>query len=187
MPLFAFTYVNAQVCPETLGNSSTKTLIHYKIADNSCGDYPLSISVEGSTYDQISCNGINMKYQLSSGSPLTIFDTFSADFGYGMTCDYISGVLRDETLSIDQVSDGFNDLKIFPNPLTEGNEIHVRFSQNVSVKLHVYDISGKIVLTKEIANAFSEKLNISGLNNGIYLLKIEGDNASTSRKIVIMK
>jgi hypothetical protein len=187
LSLFAFTNVNAQVCPETLGNSSTSTLIHFKIAANSCNSYPSQITVESSTFDKISCNGTNLKYQLSSGNPLTIFDTFSSDFGSGMICDYMDGLLRNETLSVEQISNGISDLRVFPNPLTEGNDLNVLFSKNVTAQIHVYDISGKLILKEELSNGISKQINISSLNNGIYLLKIEGENTSTSRKIVVMK
>jgi len=187
LSLFTFANLNAQVCPETLGNSSTTTLIHFKIAASTCSDYPLTISVEGSTYDRISCNGTNLKYELSSGAPLTIFDTFSADFGSGWTCDYLDGVLRDDTLSIENISVGFKDLKVFPNPLTNSKSMNLMFNKNVSAQINIYDLTGKLVISDEIANESVKQINISSLYSGIYMLQVVADNTSTSRKIVVMK
>ncbi len=187
LSLFTFSFINAQNCPETLGNNSTTTLIHFNIAEGSCNSYPSTITVEASTFSYKSCNGTNLKYELTSGAPLSIFDTFSADFGSGMVCDYLEGVLRQETLSIGQVSNVLESIKVFPNPITNGNEINVAFSKNISGHIYIYDITGKIVLSEEIAQATTKQINISSLNNGIYMLQIVAENASNTRKIVVMK
>lgn len=186
LSLFTFSFINAQSCPETLGNQSTYDLIHFKIDSGTCSNYPSSITVEGSTFDKMSCNGTNLKYELSSGAPLTFEGTFSANIGTS-TCDYLDGVLRMETLSIEQFSDVIKSLKVFPNPLTDAGDINIQFSKNISASINIYDLTGKVVLSDELVNTTAKQINVSSLNNGIYLLQIVADNSSTTRKIVVMK
>ncbi|MBT8265850.1 MAG: T9SS type A sorting domain-containing protein [Bacteroidia bacterium] len=187
LSLLSFSFIDAQVCPETLGNSSTSTLVHFKIVSNSCIDYPSTISIAGSTFDKSSCNGTNLKYELSTGDPLSSEDTFSVDFGSGMVCDYLNGELRRETLSIDQFSNDVESVKVFPNPITTNSELNLHFSTSISAKIFIYDLIGKVVLDDEISNDSTKLLNVSNLNNGIYMLQIVTDTMSTTRKIVVMK
>ncbi|NND51130.1 MAG: T9SS type A sorting domain-containing protein [Flavobacteriaceae bacterium] len=184
--LFTFSFINAQSCPETLGNQSTNDLIHFKIDPGSCSEYPSFITVEGSTFDKMSCNGTNLKYELSSGSPLTYAETFSASIGTS-TCDYLDGVLRQETLSVEQYSDALYSLKVFPNPLTEADVINLQFNKNITASINMYDLTGKVVLSDELVNRTAKQINVSSLNNGIYMLQIVAENSSTTRKIVVMK
>jgi len=187
LSLFTFSFISAQECPEILGSSSSATIIHFKIVDGSCSDYPSSISVASSTFDKLTCTGTDLKYGLTSGSPLSPFDTFSSDFGSGMICDYINGELRRETLSIEQLSNTVDEMRVFPNPLTNSNDINVLFSTSISAQINIFDLTGKIVLSEDISNASTKRISISSLNNGIYMLQVVADNVSTTRKIVVMK
>ncbi|RZW45363.1 MAG: T9SS type A sorting domain-containing protein, partial [Flavobacteriaceae bacterium] len=54
-------------------------------------------------------------------------------------------------------------------------------------KIFIYDLIGKVVLDDEISNDSTKLLNVSNLNNGIYMLQIVTDTMSTTRKIVVMK
>ena len=176
--------INAQGCPEELGNQTSDTLIHFKIEANTCEYYPDSITVEGKSFDKKSCNGTNLKYELVSGTPLTYEDTFSAEMGFG-TCDYLNGELRRETLSVEQISI-LDTMKIYPNPVTSGNTVHLDFTTVVEGQLRVFDLTGKQVITDQISQTSTKLLDISTLNNGVYLLQIAAEDSTTSRKIVIM-
>ncbi|MGO3181650.1 MAG: T9SS type A sorting domain-containing protein [Aequorivita sp.] len=70
---------------------------------------------------------------------------------------------------------------IYPNPATEG---YLYVTSKISGIKHVsiYDVLGTQVL-KTTLN--SERLDISGLNSGVYILKIEQGKASTTKKLVI--
>lgn len=187
LSLLTVSFSYAQNCPEVLGASSNSTLIHFKINDGTCSEYPSTIYVSGSEFEKASCSGEDLKYELTSGAPITPHDTFSSDFGQGMICDYLEGLLRQETLSVEQFSANLESLRIYPNPLTSSNVVNVRFNENISASIQVFDLTGKIVLKDEITNSSSKGINISGLNNGIFMLQISGDNASITRKIVVMK
>ena len=187
LSLFTISFSYAQECPEVLGESSSSTLIHFKIVDGTCSEYPSTIYVSGSEFEKAICSGEDLKYELMSGAPLSPHDTFSSDFGQGMVCDYINGELRRETLSIEQFSSTLESLRIYPNPLTSSDVVNIRFNDNLSASISIFDLTGKVVLKDEITNSNNKGVNIASLNNGIYMLQISGDKASITRKIVVMK
>jgi hypothetical protein len=51
----------------------------------------------------------------------------------------------------------------------------------------MYNVTGKLVYVGEVSNKESKEVDTRNLSNGIYMLKISSDNASTTRKVVIMK
>lgn len=78
----------------------------------------------------------------------------------------------------DQVSGQFS---IYPNPASKG---YVNISSKLSgaKNISVYDVLGKQVL-KSTLNG--DRLDISALNSGIYLIKIEQGKASTTKKLIV--
>lgn len=71
-------------------------------------------------------------------------------------------------------------IKIFPNPVS-GNEITI--VSNKSVLAEVYDVLGKKVTSQNLT-ATQKKLNISGLKNGVYLLRLKSENGTTTKKLI---
>ena len=181
--------IHAQfACPELLGSQTTTTVITFKITQGNCSNYVdnnIFVAYQGysGTFHKTSCNGTNLKYT-ATGSPLPVSDSFSVFFPSGSNCTYLNGSLV--TLSEEEVS--FSEkVFIYPNPVLNGDELNIKFKSNLSARLEVYNVAGKLVLTDEVSNQDSKKVNTNSLSNGIYLLKISTDNASTTRKVVIMK
>jgi hypothetical protein len=176
---------NAQECPYEIGNSSTVTDPHFKIVPATCADYPDMITIDGSTFTKVICNGSNLFYTLDAGqTPLSSSVSFVADFGFAV-CTYLNSQLQ--TLSVESFSHSINSLRVFPNPLTGSDQLSVQFDKNVSAQLNIYDLTGKLVISEEIENSSTKQIHISSLNSGVYMLQIVADSASTSRKIVVMK
>lgn len=50
------------------------------------------------------------------------------------------------------------------------------------MKVSIYDILGKQVIQRTITN---NRINISNLNTGVYILRAQQDNAFTTRKLII--
>jgi len=174
-------------CPESLGPQSTTTTIHFKITAGTCSSYPANIFVAEGAYSETftlsSCTGTNLKYT-TTGSPLPVADSFASFFPNGGTCNYLNGTLV--TLSDDEVS--LKDkVLIYPNPVLNGDNLSIKFKFNLSAKLELYNVTGKLVLSDAVSNQDKKEVNTNALANGIYMLKISTDNASTTRKVVIMK
>ncbi|RUA28364.1 MAG: T9SS C-terminal target domain-containing protein [Bacteroidetes bacterium] len=73
------------------------------------------------------------------------------------------------------------NFSIYPNPTNKGY-VNIKTTSNSAVNVTVFDLLGKKVITKTLSN---NKLNVSSLKSGVYLLNIEQNGASTTKKLVI--
>ena len=74
-----------------------------------------------------------------------------------------------------------NSFKVFPNPTSLGY-INISSNNPSAMKVGVYDILGKRVISETVSN---NRLDVSKLNTGIYVMKISQDNATVTKKLVI--
>lgn len=72
-------------------------------------------------------------------------------------------------------------LNVYPNPVSNGR-VFMNSANNEVLKVAVYDILGKQLLQKEVANG---SLDVSTLSKGVYLMKVSEGSASSTRKLVI--
>ncbi|MEP1487729.1 MAG: spondin domain-containing protein [Algibacter sp.] len=98
---------------------------------------------------------------------------------------YMTFTYNGSTLSTNDLST-IEDIKIFPNP-SKGN-LSISNIQNIDLKtIEIYNLIGKLV--KQIPtskNSANINLNISDINNGIYLLKLSTvSGLSKTKKIVV--
>ena len=74
-------------------------------------------------------------------------------------------------------------ITIFPNPAA--NSIHIQNNGNLIInKLSLYNSLGKRIYQ---SNHFQENLDLSTFSNGIYILKLSGNNQVITKKISISK
>ncbi len=71
--------------------------------------------------------------------------------------------------------------KVFPNPSTNGF-VNISSPNAEAISVNVYDVLGKQVLNNTITN---NRLNVSSLNSGLYILKISQNGNSVTKKLVI--
>jgi glucose/arabinose dehydrogenase len=123
------------------------------------------------------------------------FETFSGGFvAFGEANNgelYISTLggnifrLTDALLSIEESS--LNSVSIFPNPAK--NILNLDFSNlahDSSIEINIYDLQGKIVMSKFRTENPINTIDISALQNGFYILKIQTENATQlTKKFVI--
>lgn len=82
-------------------------------------------------------------------------------------------------LSANEITE--SSFKVYPNPAKDYINISAVSNVNIeSVKL--FNVIGKQVFA---GDAVTDKINIANLNNGLYLLKIEAENGSLNKKIII--
>ncbi|WP_040280342.1 M28 family peptidase [Psychroserpens damuponensis] len=94
------------------------------------------------------------------------------------TCVERSSCLLFDTLGLESFAT--NEVKVYPIPAQ--NFITVELASETSTQLNLYDVSGKLVLSKTITE--SSKLNIKDISQGIYFLKVKTDKKSGTFKIV---
>ncbi|HIC31188.1 MAG TPA: T9SS type A sorting domain-containing protein [Flavobacteriaceae bacterium] len=105
------------------------------------------------------------------------------------------GALSGDTVEFDQVSASFtyfslgtetfltndNSFSVYPNPAK--NVINIKGNNNLS-NVSVYDLTGKKVISQN--NLINNKLDVTSLNSGIYLLNLKTDKgAIITKKIVV--
>ena len=74
----------------------------------------------------------------------------------------------------------FKTFKMFPNP-TDGNSIY--FSVKEDATIHIYTVLGKLVKSVNVTKS-KNKIDISALSKGIYLLKINSDKQFITKKLI---
>ena len=118
-------------------------------------------------------------FNFAEGTGLTTVNAASgidANFGFG-GAHYPTWVLLADTLATK--SESIADFSIYPNP---ANDI-VNIQSNETLKnVSIFNILGKQVFNQ---NNNLETLNLSNLNAGIYLIKVETEQGIGTRKLVI--
>ncbi len=84
----------------------------------------------------------------------------------------------------------FSQISTYPNPVSE--ELNIEFNSSTAGEayLSVYDLIGKKQLSLPISIQQGDNrviVDMNDLNNGIYMMNIEGSNMKLTRKIVINK
>ena len=178
-----------------IGNASTTTpILDYNYAnDISLGNGTDGIILEcgGTTIDEVIWDDGNT-FPNPSGIAMelsaTTLDSASNDDGtnWGLATNNIGngdlgtpGSANDFTLSTStfQVST-FN---IYPNPTNTGF-VNITTTSNEAINVTVFDILGKQVISQTINN---NSLNVSNLNTGVYILQLNQNGATTTKKLVI--
>ena len=183
--VFSFNQINAEPCPDSavINGGGTKMTVTYDVAIN-CGTMPLSITTGTGTWSLSNCVASNNAafYDLDSGTPPPIGGTFTIDTGFDTSCTY-----NDSVLPIGEFEFLNATLKVYPNPLMKDNLLTVKLTANVSAKIYMYDVTGKLAMIDEIDNANRTQINTSTLNNGLYFLQMVTESKATiTRKVIIM-
>ncbi len=86
-----------------------------------------------------------------------------------------------QTLSNTEFNTPITNFSVYPNPTNTGY-VNITTPSNTAVKVTVYDVLGKQVLTKTLNN---NRLNVSSLKSGIYILHLNQNGTSTTKKLVV--
>ncbi|WP_054852538.1 T9SS type A sorting domain-containing protein [Olleya sp. ITB9] len=84
-----------------------------------------------------------------------------------------------ETLSTDTFKT--TEFSIFPNPSTAGF-VNIKTSNNQPIAVAAYDVLGKQVINTTVT---ANRLDVSSLTSGVYILKLTQEGATTTKKLVI--
>jgi hypothetical protein len=89
-----------------------------------------------------------------------------------------------KVVTINSLKEG--SVSLYPNPV-KGSELSVKFnSANTHVVISLSDAGGRVCKTWNVSTTSTEtKLNISGLSNGMYLLRISGPNENGVYPVLI--
>jgi len=143
----------------------------------------------------------NVTYNINDGATME-FRTFLTEVDYVVNSNVIPNVTRDIIVLVSKnvvtprvVARSFVDvntlstknfntidgLTLYPNPL-KGNTLFLTSTANAIMSVQIFDVLGKEVLKSNVTN---NAVNVSGLNAGIYIVKITEEGKTATRKLVI--
>ena len=75
-----------------------------------------------------------------------------------------------------------NDIELYPNPAT--GTLYVNQKGSSEIQLTIYDLKGRLVLQKVI-DSQQNSINISSLNAGLYMVRIQRENITKVEKLIV--
>jgi hypothetical protein len=150
-------------------------VLRYDFADNALSLY-INPTIGGSASPTLSVTpatafanlgGFMFRQEANNATPTIIADELriatTANFTLGTTQNQISG------------------LKVYPNPVTNGT-LFIETAANAEKTVAIFDVLGKQVFNTTTAD---NTINISGLNAGVYVVRITEEGKTASTKLVI--
>ena len=81
-------------------------------------------------------------------------------------------------------NNAFNNLLLYPNPVINHSTININFSFTKSIEIDFYNCTGQLTLTRHLSPG-QNKVNISGLNDGIYFVTFKSEKFFKSQRLII--
>ncbi|MFM9950942.1 MAG: M12 family metallo-peptidase [Saprospiraceae bacterium] len=80
------------------------------------------------------------------------------------------------------------DLQVYPNPAVDEITVNLKAYENRPVRLELYDIQGKVLEVVEVNTAenTTERFDLSGYHNGIYLIRAQSEGLPDATKRVVV-
>ena len=185
----------SQTCPPlaAVGQNpaADKVLFLSQTLDLDCAAIPQIVDIDGSTFTQTKCvagSTNRATYDLTSGSPIADINNFTVTWDLSLmipaqtgtlVCTYINSVLGNDSFDIE------NAISISPNPVINKDHFNIQLKNNMSGSYTLYNTLGKTIVSNKINNTDFVKVNTSNLSQGIYILNIQVDGKSMTRKIII--
>ena len=72
-------------------------------------------------------------------------------------------------------------LNLYPNPVSNG-KVNNKKKNDLDKNIIIFDVLGKKVLQTTMS---SKELNISNLSPGVYIIKIDEEQATATRKLIV--
>jgi hypothetical protein len=72
-------------------------------------------------------------------------------------------------------------LNLYPNPVSNG-KVYITSKNDSDKEIIIFDVLGKKVLQTTMS---SKELNVSNLSPGVYIIKIDEDQATATRKLIV--
>ena len=88
----------------------------------------------------------------------------------------------DNCIGIEEIKN--YNLNVYPNPVNDNFTINVDFEDNY--ELQIYDNQGKMVLFQQMTGTV-KNIDVSGLQQGVYVLSISEGNQVIRKKLQILR
>ena len=87
-------------------------------------------------------------------------------------------IVEDETVGVNDLN--ANEVSVYPNPTT--GILNIESTQKIH-KIEIYNLAGKLLRQEQSTG----KLNLSDLNQGVYLIRISPEKGASLTKKIILK
>lgn len=104
-------------------------------------------------------------------------------------------IMRDSVLALFNSTIGIADLPssvstfdVYPNPASENISISINLRENSHLKIDIADISGRqlaVIIDKKLQGIVNRQFNVAELPDGNYLVRLQANGKTTSRKITV--
>jgi len=150
------------------GSTSVQFLSYEGTITAADGDSNSALSVDiGINEDSSTLAGYSLEYNEGTTAWVTITNDSPGNLVQGPLLSTPNNQIK-----------GFN---LYPIPASN-NFINISSYNKTEMKVTVYDLLGKQIITKMINN---DRLDVSMLNTGIYIMKAFQEQSSTTKKIII--
>lgn len=126
-------------------------------------------------------NSAVVKVVVSANYSVQAKTTFTLNNGSALTC--YSGYSLPKPFTFDQANGG---LSIYPNPSADGRVTIETIENLQNADVNVFSLSGQLLFSSQVAS-FNERktLDLSGLSQGVYLIRVKSAGFDISRRIII--
>jgi hypothetical protein len=92
------------------------------------------------------------------------------------------------TTSIINIADNA-EITMFPNPSSDNVSIQLGTTENMNIQLELIDLTGRVVLSKQVnnngQNVLTNVFNVSEISNGTYTLSIVSNNKKSNSILIV--
>ena len=152
------------------------------ILDLTINDYPSPQIISSSPQLTVNVSGGNSPYTYlwNTGETTSSITPINNGNFYVDVLD-ANNCLGSDSITVNFVgieNDFTYEFQISPNPSNENITLSSNFHINNPTKINIYNLTGKLVLSENVAikNGSSENINVSSLRPGVYLLEIKNPN-----------
>lgn len=92
------------------------------------------------------------------------------------------------TTSVSNLNNNLNQLIVYPNPVSDILNINFELNNSTATKIEILDFSGKqlgITLNENLKGMVSKQINTTEFKSGIYFVKIQSENETVTKKIIV--
>lgn len=117
--------------------------------------------------------------------------TYTITYDYtdanGCSNSAISSLVVISCLGLNEVS-GFETFSCYPNPSNGLVTVQFELTESTDISISIFSLEGKMVYNRQQSNlsgSVQTELDLTELENGIYLLEIEGSQGKVTQQIII--
>ena len=98
------------------------------------------------------------------------------------------GEVVESTVGLDEVNS--SEISIYPNPSTGNFNLNISNVNTASVDVEITDVSGKVILSNAYNTnngSVNESINISNVDDGVYIVRVNGGQSMVKRIVISNK